>query len=43
MHSGHYVSYIRKNNKWVLYNDAKVAETNDPVLGKAFIYIFKRM
>ena len=40
--SGHYVSYIKKNNKWILFNDSKVAETPDPVLGKGYFYIFKR-
>ncbi|KRX02624.1 UBA-like protein [Pseudocohnilembus persalinus] len=43
VHSGHYVSYIKtEDNKWTLFNDAKVAQTDEPVLGKGYFYIFKR-
>ena len=42
-HCGHYVSYIKKDGKWILFNDAKVAESSDPVLEKGYIYIFKRI
>jgi len=40
--SGHYVCYIKKNDKWIYYNDAKVAESSDPALGKGSLYLFKR-
>ncbi len=43
MGSGHYTVYLRKNNKWVSFNDTKVAETPDPVLGKGFVYLFKKI
>lgn len=43
VHYGHYVTYLKCDNKWVLFNDAKVAETNEPVLGKGYIYVFKRV
>ena len=43
VHCGHYVSYIQKNGKWYLFNDSKVAESEDPVLGKGYIYVFKRI
>ena len=41
--SGHYVAYIKKQDNWILYNDSKVAETPDPVLGKGYFYLFKRI
>lgn len=41
--AGHYVSYIKKQEKWILFNDAKVAETKDPILGKGYIYFFKKI
>jgi ubiquitin carboxyl-terminal hydrolase 5/13 len=42
IHAGHYVSYLRKAEKeYVLFNDAKVAKTETPVLGKAYILIYR--
>ena len=41
--SGHYVAYIKINGKWYLFNDSKVAETPEPVLGKGYFYLFKRI
>lgn len=42
VHCGHYVSHIKKDNQWVLFNDNKVvADTKAPV-GDAYMYIFKR-
>ncbi|CAK83700.1 unnamed protein product (macronuclear) [Paramecium tetraurelia] len=41
--SGHYVSYIKKNGEWILYNDSKVAKIADPALNKGYMYIFKRL
>ena len=43
VHCGHYVTYIKLHNKWILFNDSRVAETNEPVLGKGYIYILKRV
>lgn len=43
VHCGHYVSYIKHNENWVLFNDRKVALTEDPLLGKAYIYLLKRI
>lgn len=43
VHCGHYVTYLKKNNEWILYNDAKVAKSEDPVLNKGYIYIFRRL
>jgi ubiquitin carboxyl-terminal hydrolase 5/13 len=41
-HSGHYVCHIHKNNTWVYYNDAKVASTNDPPIGKGYMYFLRK-
>jgi len=39
---GHYVCYAKNDkNEWVYFNDSKVAASSDPLLGKAYIYIFK--
>ena len=43
VHCGHYVCYIRHNNEWVLFNDRKVAKTNEPLIGKAYVLILRRV
>ena len=42
IHSGHYVSHIKKGNSWTYYNDCKVAETTEPPIGKGYVYFFRR-
>lgn len=43
IHAGHYVCNVRKpDGRWVYYNDAKVAETNDPPIGKGYLYFFRK-
>jgi ubiquitin carboxyl-terminal hydrolase 5/13 len=42
VHCGHYVCYIRKDGRWVYFNDAKVAETNDPPIGKGYMYFLRK-
>jgi len=39
---GHYVCHIKKNNRWVIYNDEKVAESVEPPFGLGYIYFYKR-
>lgn len=39
---GHYVCHIKKADKWVLYNDDKVAESAAPPLQHAYMYLYKR-
>lgn len=42
---GHYVANVRRNGKWVLYNDSKVAIYPDdvpPQFGKGYLYLFQR-
>ena len=40
--AGHYVCHIKKDNKWIYFNDVKVAETTEPPFGKGFIYLFSK-
>lgn len=41
VHSGHYVAYIKTEKGWVLFNDEKVTTSNNPVLGKGYIYLYE--
>ena len=43
VHCGHYVAYVKKEGKWIYYNDNKVAVSNEPLLGKAYILIYERI
>lgn len=46
VHCGHYVSYLRhqeKPNEWVLFNDRKVAKTDEPLIGKAYAFLLRRV
>lgn len=40
---GHYVCHIRKDDKWVIYNDSKVTTSENPPKELAYMYIFKRI
>ena len=44
-HCGHYVAFIKKQDKWVIYNDNKVAEVTDinNAIGEGYVYFFKRI
>lgn len=41
---GHYVSYIKKENQWILYNDNKVALVPDitEAVEEAYVYVYRR-
>jgi ubiquitin carboxyl-terminal hydrolase 5/13 len=41
VHCGHYVSYVKKGNNWIYFNDEKVAMTDKPLLGKGYILVYK--
>lgn len=41
--SGHYVAYIKKNGKWISFNDSKVAFIDEPPRDIGFLYFFKRI
>ena len=42
---GHYVSYIKKGNDWVLFNDNKVVKVPDIMEAsqEAYVYVFQRL
>ena len=43
VHAGHYVCHLRgEGNKWKYFNDAKVAETTEPPIGKGYMYFFRK-
>jgi len=40
--SGHYICHIKKEGKWVKYNDEKVEESKNPPIQFGYIYFFRR-
>jgi len=40
--SGHYVSHIKKDGKWAIFNDRKVGESKAPPLDVGYLYVYKR-
>lgn len=50
MHAGHYVCHVYKEESpeksdkaWIYFNDAKVAKTDDPPIGKGYMYFFNKV
>ncbi|KAJ7540223.1 hypothetical protein O6H91_10G005900 [Diphasiastrum complanatum] len=41
--SGHYVVHIRKDGRWVIFNDCKVAVSSDPPKDMGYLYFFQRI
>ena len=39
---GHYVCHLKKDGRWVLHNDRKVAVSEAPPLELGYIYCFRR-
>lgn len=39
---GHYVCHIKKDGKWVFFNDDKVAASENPPKDCGFMYLFRR-
>lgn len=39
---GHYVCHIKKEGRWVIYNDTKVAISEAPPREMAYLYFYKR-
>nr|KAG5700196.1 hypothetical protein BaRGS_011039 [Batillaria attramentaria] len=39
---GHYVCHILRDNRWVIYNDEKVAQSEHPPRDLAYLYLFQR-
>lgn len=40
--SGHYVAHLKKDGKWVIFNDEKVALSHKPPYQHAYLYLFQR-
>ncbi|KAF1333517.1 Ubiquitin carboxyl-terminal hydrolase, partial [Globisporangium splendens] len=40
--SGHYVCHLKKDGRWIIFNDDKVALSEDPPLGSGYLYLFRR-
>uniref|UniRef100_A0A7S0NC19 Ubiquitin carboxyl-terminal hydrolase n=1 Tax=Hanusia phi TaxID=3032 RepID=A0A7S0NC19_9CRYP len=38
---GHYVCHIKKNGKWTIFNDRKVALSEDPPISMGYMYIYQ--
>lgn len=41
--SGHYVAHIMKEGRWVLFNDNKVAISEEPPIRMGYLYFYRRM
>ncbi len=41
--TGHYVCHIRKEGRWVIYNDDKVAFSADTPTHMGYLYFFQRL
>uniref|UniRef100_H2ZM55 Ubiquitin carboxyl-terminal hydrolase n=1 Tax=Ciona savignyi TaxID=51511 RepID=H2ZM55_CIOSA len=39
---GHYVCHIKKDGRWVIFNDEKVAESEQPPKDLGYMYFYKR-
>lgn len=40
--SGHYVAHVKKDGRWVIFNDRKVGLSKAPPLDVGYMYFFKR-
>ncbi|AOW01823.1 YALI0B17072p [Yarrowia lipolytica CLIB122] len=44
VHAGHYVAYVKKDGKWILFNDEKVVSSSVEDMKKlAYVYVFQRV
>ncbi|VDK70838.1 unnamed protein product [Litomosoides sigmodontis] len=41
-HSGHYVAHMKKDTKWYLFNDEKVAVSQNPPTLLGYVYLYER-
>lgn len=40
--SGHYVAHLKRDNKWIIFNDEKVAVSATPPFAHAYLYLYQR-
>lgn len=40
---GHYVCHIKKEGRWVIFNDEKVAVSQNPPIDLGYLYVYERM
>ena len=40
---GHYVCYIRKNSRWILYDDDEVTESKEPPFHLGYMFLYRRL
>lgn len=40
--SGHYIAHLKKDDRWVIFNDEKVALSEHPPIHHAYMYLFQR-
>lgn len=40
---GHYVCHIRRDGQWVIYNDNKVAVSENPPKELGYLYLYERV
>jgi len=40
---GHYVCHILKDDRWVIFNDSKVALSEKPPKDLAYLYLYRRV
>uniref|UniRef100_A0A7E4UQB2 Ubiquitin carboxyl-terminal hydrolase 14 n=1 Tax=Panagrellus redivivus TaxID=6233 RepID=A0A7E4UQB2_PANRE len=41
-HCGHYVAHVKRGDKWYLFNDEKVAVSQNPPISLGYIYLLER-
>jgi uncharacterized UBP type Zn finger protein len=40
---GHYVCHIKKDDRWVIFNDEKVALSENPPMELGYLYLYRRV
>eukprot|EP00127_Corallochytrium_limacisporum_P007370 Clim_evm7s249 gene=Clim_evmTU7s249 len=40
--TGHYVCHIKLDDRWVVFNDHKVARDNEPPIGEGYLYFYEK-
>ncbi len=40
--SGHYVAHVKKNGQWCIFDDEKVAKSEEPPFQYGYLYMFQR-